>query len=294
MASFVALVAGYGVYLLYTAVVLRWRGIGVAPGMDAHRQAGRSWTTWLAQAGIVGARPAEVVAVMAAVAAAAFVVGWSVFGAAAPAAAIGGVGGLAPVGVYRARRAGLRRAARQAWPRLIEDVRVQTGSLGRSIPNALLDAGRRAPVPSMRTVFEAAHREWLLSTDLERTVTAIKTGLGDATADTTCETLLVAHEVGGTDLDRRLAALADDRAADLESRKDAEARQAGARFARWFVLIVPAGMALVGLSIGDGRAAYRSSTGQLAVLAAVAITAACWAWASAIMRLPDEDRVFAP
>jgi tight adherence protein B len=121
----------------------------------------------------------------------------------------------------------------------------------------------------------------------------LKQRLADPTADATCETLLVAHDLGGIDLDRRLAALAEDRLADVEGRKEAQARQAGARFARRFVLIVPFGMALAGMSVGTGRAAYRTAEGQLAVLLALMIIGACWVWAGRIMALPDERRVFA-
>ena len=102
----------------------------------------------------------------------------------------------------------------------------------------------------------------------------------------------MAYEVGGTDVQLRLSALVEDRVADLQGRKDARARQAGARFARRFVLFVPVGMALVGLSIGNGHAAYRSATGQLAAVAAVAMVIACWMWSGRIMRLPEEERVF--
>jgi hypothetical protein len=52
-------------------------------------------------------------------------------------------------------------------------------------------------------------------------------------------------------------------------------------------------MALVGLGIGDGRAAYGTATGQVLVVAAIVVTLACWAWAGQIMRLPAERRVFA-
>ena len=149
-----------------------------------------------------------------------------------------------------------------AWPRLLEELRILTSSLGRSIPQALFEVGRRAP-DELRPAFVAAHREWLLSTDFARTLQVLKAQLADPTADAVCETLLVAHEVGGTDLDRRLEALIDDRIQDTQGRKDARARQAGARFARRFVLIVPAGMALAGMSVGTGRAAYQTPTGQL-------------------------------
>ena len=107
-----------------------------------------------------------------------------------------------------------------------------------------------------------------------------------------CETLLAANEIGGTDIDRCLAALVEDRSQDLQARKDARSRQAGARFARRFVLVVPLGMALVGLTIGNGRAAYETPAGQILVMTGLAMIAACWVWAGRIMRLPAEQRVF--
>jgi len=51
-------------------------------------------------------------------------------------------------------------------------------------------------------------------------------------------------------------------------------------------------MALAGLSIGNGRAAFRSPAGQLAALLAVAVVIACWLWSGRIMQLPDEERAF--
>ncbi len=144
----------------------------------------------------------------------------------------------------------------------------------------------------MRGAFEAAHREWLLSTDFPRTIAILKDRLADATADAVCETLLIAHQIGGNDIERCLTALVDDRILDLQGRKDARSRQAGARFARKFVLIVPLGMALIGLSIGQGRSAYESATGQFLVMVGIAVMTGCWFWAGRIMRLPDEQRVF--
>ena len=51
-------------------------------------------------------------------------------------------------------------------------------------------------------------------------------------------------------------------------------------------------MALVGLAIGEGRRAYASPGGQAAVVAGIALTAACWLWANRIMALPEPKRVF--
>jgi tight adherence protein B len=107
-----------------------------------------------------------------------------------------------------------------------------------------------------------------------------------------CETLLVAHLIGGNDVDRCLTALIDDRVMDQQGRKDASSRQAGARFARTFTLVVPLAMALIGMSIGEGRQAYASPMGQVLVLVAIGLMLLCWLWAGRIMRLPEEQRVF--
>lgn len=175
---------------------------------------------------------------------------------------------------------------------MIEEIRLLTGAVGTSVPQALFQVGRRAPV-ELRGAFDLGHREWLLSTDFGRAVSVLKASLADPTADAALETLLTAHEIGGVDLDRRLADLADDRLADVQGRKDASARQAGARFARVFVLIVPIGMALVGLTIGDGRASYQTAGGQLAVVFGLVLMMGCWYWAGRMMLLPTEQRVFA-
>ena len=285
-----ALVAAYGVHLVFTAVALGWRGVAPGPTISARVGSTRR-RDWLVQAGLDHVRPGELVAVEAALVVVGGGLAWSLFGGVVPPLAGATGAALLPVAAARGRRERRRAAARDAWPRLIEEMRIRTTTLGRSIPQALFDVGARAP-EDLRPAFEAARREWLLSTDFERTVAVLTSRLADATADAVCETLLVAHQIGGNDVDRCLSALIDDRILDLQGRKDAEARQAGARFARWFTLAVPLGMALVGLSIGDGRATYGTPLGQVLVASAVGLMALCWLWAAQILRLPSEQRVF--
>ena len=235
--------------------------------------------------------PSEFAAVVGTLALLGAAAGYAVFGAPLPALALGAFAGSFPIAGYRNRRRTRRAVAQEAWPRMIEEIRLLTGSLGRSVPQALFEVGARGP-EAMRPAFAAARREWLISTDFPRTVRVLKDRLADPTADATCETLLVAHEVGGTDLDRRLRDLIDDRIQDVQGRKDARSKQAGVRFARAFVLIVPLGMAAAGVSVGEGRAAYRQPMGQLAVLIGLALVVLCWMWAGSIMRIPEEERVF--
>ena len=147
-----------------------------------------------------------------------------------------------PPASYRVRRRQRRAAAQESWPRIIEEIRILT-VVARPVgaPGPVRGRAARRPT-SLRPAFEAAQREWLLSTDFERTVAVLKAGLADPTADAACETLLVAHEVGGADLDRRLEAL--DRGPGASTSRAARtpaAKQAGVRFARRFVLLVPCG-----------------------------------------------------
>ncbi len=285
----VSLTGAYGVYLLYTAFVFGRAGSSSAPGRSRPGLRARV-EVWLVQAGLDEVRPAEFASVMAVL----FVVGaaaaYGFFGGIVPPLLCGAFAASFPVAAYRRRRERRRREARDMWPRLIDEIRVLTG-VGRSLPQAMLEVGRRAP-SELRPAFAAAEREWLITTDFGRATGVLRARLADPTADAVCETLLVAHEIGGADIDRRLAALVDDRVQDLQGRKDAVAKQAGVRFARRFVLIVPIGMALAGLSIGTGREAYQTALGQMLVAVGICVVAGCWYWAGRLMRLPEEERVF--
>lgn len=292
MTLIVASAAALGVYYLLTAVWLGWTGLGPVPRAERPPRSHRArLQEWLVQAGLADVGTTQFVAATAAVAVLAAALAAALFGGVAPAVATGLLAASTPLASYRRRRKNRLELARDAWPRLIEEVRLRVGSLGRSIPQALFEVGERGPA-EMRPAFEAAHREWLLTTDFERTTAVLKSRVADPTADVVCETLLVAHALGGSDVGDRLAALVEDRILDLQGRKDARAKQAGARFARRFVVLVPVGMAIAGMQVGEGRAAYASPAGQAAALVAIALVAACWWWAGRIMQLPEPERVF--
>ena len=69
-------------------------------------------------------------------------------------------------------------------------------------------------------------------------------------------------------------------------------KHAGVRFARRFVLLVPLGMVLVGMSVGNGRVAYATPWGQMMVVVGIASVVVCWVWAGRLLKLPEEQRVF--
>lgn len=269
---------------------------GATEPHSGHRRAGpagrlRAFAdNWLQGAGVHDTNARAMLGATALLMIVAGAAGFAVFGGVLPAVVVGLFAGVTPLAAQRQRRRHRLSVADDSWPQMIDEIRIMITSAGRPIPQALLDVGCRGPV-ELRDAFEAARREWALSTDFDRTVEVLTTQLGSPVADATCETLLVAHGIGSTDLDRRLAELAEDRRHDNLARKEARAKQAGVRFARRFVIIVPLGMAAAGLSLGNGRAAYQSPTGQTLVVIALALVAACWWWSGRILRLPEEQRV---
>ncbi len=285
-----AALASTGVYLLYTSAAYRWRGLG--PRATERRVIERrSVRVWLTQAGLADVGTSEFVAAVLVLGVVGGLGAFVLFGGWVAPVVGAGLAACVPLSWYRSQRQRRLAEASEAWPRLLEELRLLTGAAGRSIPQALFEVGRRAPV-EWRAGFAAAEREWLLTTDFAATTALLKDRLVDPTADVVCETLLVAHEVGGSGLDARLEALVEDRRMDVQGRKDAASRLAGVRFARRFVLLVPLGMTLAGLSIGAGRQAYETPGGQVAVAAGLLAVAVCWVWSGRLMGVPEQPRVF--
>jgi len=284
--------AGIGTFLLLG----RPLSPHLTTSMDSHigtirEQPRQRAIRWLRQAGLDGVSPEEFATTLSALFVAGTIIGYSVFGTATAALMCGVFLATFPVSGYRKRRQQRLRDIQDAWPRLLDDIRLQWASIGRSLPAAMERAGDRGP-RILKPAFTAAHQEWILTTDFERSLKVLKARVSDPTADLIAETLLAAHQIGGSRANNRLAALADDRRRDLHYRHDARSQQAGARFARAFVLIIPAGMAAAGLAIGTGREAYQTSSGQIITVTALAMVMGCWFWAGKILRLPRAERVF--
>ena len=288
IALLLAVIAAYGVHLLYSALAFGWDGVQPGPEVPQVDAATESAASRL---GVGEFDPRGLLAGIVTLSLLGFVFGLVLFNGVIPALLIGLFASTVPIGVARVRQEREIERAHQEWPALIEEIRLLTGSLGRSIPQATFEVGLRSS-EGLQPAFDEAHREWLISTDFARSMAVLKSSLAHNTADVVAETLLTAHELGGGEVGNRLAALAQDRLTDQQHRRDAIARQAGVKFARWFTLVVPIGMALVGLSIGDGREAYADTRGQLLVALALFMTLGCWLWAGQIMKLPEENRVF--
>lgn len=289
-ALIVALLAASGVYLVYSAVMFDRRSLFHPDVVVRARHYHNRFDAYLYRNGIPVGLRRQAGAFMMLLFMLGGMLGWALFGGILAPLGVAVFAASFPFATYRSRRAHRRAIAAESWPRMIEELRIQCSSVGRPIPQALWDIGRRGP-SEYREAFHEAERDWHISMDFARAIDLLKRDLNDPTADVTCETLLIAHEVGGNDVDRKLAALIEDRYLELNGRKDARAKQSGVKFARRFVLIVPIGMAVAGMSIGNGRDAYTSAQGQMGILAALVLLGICWLWSGRLIAIPGEKRV---
>ncbi len=278
----IAVCGALGMWLLTTS----YTGVPLAP---------RRWSAASGSpAGVRGTEPRRLLlGALGAVAAAlaGWTAAWALFGGFVAPALAAACSAALPGRAAADRRRRRAANARQSWPRLLAEIRVGVAHRNQSIPAALFAAGAHAPA-GIRDAFEESARTWALSTDFEASLRVLKRSLADPTADAICETLLAAHQIGGVRLDARLRALAEAAHAEAAARADAHAKQAGARFARSFVALVPGFMAVIGLSIGRGREAYQAPDGQWLVVLSVLAVVGCWCWAGRIMAIPPRKRVF--
>ena len=190
-------------------------------------------------------------------------------------AAVFGAFGTGAPWMWLNRRIQRRRCERRdLWPYVIDDL----GSgirAGLSLPEAVAAVAERGPEP-LRPAFEVFAARYRSSGAFTRSLRSLGDELADPVADRVIEALLLAREVGGTDVGRLLRSLSQALREDGRARGEIEARQSwtvnGARLAvaaPWAVLLLlavrgssirvydkPGGIAILAVGGGLSLAAY--------------------------------------
>src|SRR4051812_30593749 len=176
IAIVLATAAGTGAYLLFTAIALGRRSVFGHITTSISRSQREQFDDWLVQAGLSDVNRKHLIAFAGGLFVAAGLLGWTLFGGVLAPLMIGVFAATFPAASYRQRRRHRRSEAAETWPRMIEEIRLLCGSLGRPIPQALIEVGKQGPV-EFRGAFIEAEREWLMSTDFARTVSVVKESL---------------------------------------------------------------------------------------------------------------------
>ncbi|NNG37080.1 type II secretion system F family protein [Nakamurella aerolata] len=282
MGAVVGLLAGFGLLLI-------WHGLTARPRTRARVPFGRKTSQQLAEAGLTGISPVQLIAVqvlLALVVATASVVFtrsvsvsviFAVFGAVLPRVVV--------ARLRRKRQADLR----ELWPEVVDNLTSGVRA-GLSLPEALSAIGSRGPV-ALRAPFARFGADYRVTGRFNESLDALKAALADPVGDRICESLRVAREVGGTDLGRLLTTLSAFLRDEARTRAELLARQSwsinAARMAicaPWLVLILLA-------TQQETLSAYDTPTGTLILLVGAVLTFAAYRLMLHIGRLPEDRRV---
>jgi tight adherence protein B len=201
------------------------------------------------------------------------------------------LGGAVPLLVLSIRARGLQRAARAAWPDLVDHLvaGIRSGlPLAESI-GALAHVGPAA----VREAFRDFERTALGSGTLATALDDVKAALADPVADRIVETLKMAREVGGSELPAVLRALAGSLRQDAAVRAEVEARQSWVRGAARLGVIAPWAVLLLLSTRPEAAAAYNSPGGLALLAVGLAVTVVAYRIMIALGRLPADERWFA-
>ncbi|KHL04987.1 type II secretion system F family protein [Sinomonas humi] len=281
MAPAVGLMGGLGLFLIWWAC---WE----SPQVKAQRRKAGRIEQALRQAGLGNISPARLALasfafgtlVMVAIAG---VTAWPIglcFGAFASGTP------LALVFWQAKRRA---RALCEVWPDAVDHLRSAIRA-GLSLPEALIQLGDKGP-EILRPVFVAFAADFRSGGSFADSLTRLKDSLADPAADRIVEALRLTRDVGGSDLGRLLATLAECLRENLRTRSELEARQSwtvnGARLAvaaPWAVLLLLAARP-------EAMEAYARPAGLLVLGGGLVVSFVCYRLMLRIGALPSEERV---
>jgi tight adherence protein B len=245
----------------------------------------------LAQAGVQGIAPAQLLGLCVG----AFVTGGLVMTGVSGVAAIGLVFGLmasvVPIAVLRGRAAKRLKEHAAVWPDAVDNL-TSAVRAGLSLPEALIQLGERGP-EELREAFVQFGRDYQATGRFHESLDLLKDRLADPVGDRVVEALRIAREVGGGDLGRMLRSLSGFLRDDLRTRGELESRQSwtvnGARLAvaaPWLVLLL---MCLQ----GDVVERFASGAGLVVLLSGAALCVLAYRLMMWLGRLPAERRILA-
>jgi tight adherence protein B len=282
MGAYLGLVLGIGVLLV-------WRGFTAGQGkVRTHARLDRIREE-LAQAGLTGITPNQLIALQFLSAFLVALIGlvltkslsvsviFAVFASAIPRLLVSRL---------RHRR---QSDLRELWPEVVDNLTSGVRA-GLSLPEALSAIGIRGPEP-LREPFKQFGSDYRTSGRFNDSLDRLKVALADPVGDRVCESMRVAREVGGTDLGRLLTTLSSFLRDDARTRAELIARQSwsvnAARMAvcaPWLVLVLLA-------TQQETLAAYDTATGAVILVIGAVLSLIAYRLMLRIGRLPEDKRV---
>lgn len=281
MSVFVSVLAGLAVLLLY-------RGLTLTESKTP-TIAGRRLNALLVEAGWQRVSTLTFVVASVLLGACGVLLGAGLFGTVGIAYPIGTFAAWLPTGFAKRRRDLRRKTFREEWPDAFASL-ISAIRAGMSLPEACTSLATRGPA-HLKDGFTSFASSYRSSGNLETSLARLREELSDPIADRVAVALLLANEVGGTDLIRILKATATFVREDLRTRKEIEARWSWtvtaarvAAAAPWIVLALMA-------TRPEAATAYNTTVGLIVIAGGALATFVGYRLMLRAGRLPEEPRL---
>lgn len=275
----VGLLLGLGLFLL----VVPGAPPGSGPDLGARSR------RLLAQAGVRGVSPAQLLTVCIVSAAVVGVAVTAVSGAVPLGLAFALFAGLTPRSVLSRRGRARSGARREAWPEAVDHL-VSGVRAGLSLPEAVSALGESGPA-ELRAAFGRFAQAHRASGAFLPCLEQLAEELADPVGDRVVEALRLAREVGGTDLGGLLRSLSRFLREDARARGELEARQSWTVNAARVALAAPWLVLLLLATQSSTVRAYNSASGALVLAIGGGVSYVAYRLMRRIGELPAEKRV---
>ena len=275
--------------LLAAGLVAVLLGLGDAGRPPGQRRNSRRLRDAMAQAGISGVAPGQLLAVCAGLGLVAAVMLLALSGSAWIALAFASLAGYLPVVALGARQRRRSRELQEVWPDAIDNL-VSGVRAGLSLPEAVAGLADRGP-EVLRVPFARFAGSYHATGRFGAALNALKDELADPTADRVIEALRLAREVGGTELGRTLRTLSAFLRDEYQVRKELEARQTWVVVAARLSFATPWLVLLLLSTKREAVAAYRGPGGAVVLAVGAAMALLGYRLMLRIGRIPREERV---
>ncbi|MDX6199077.1 MAG: tight adherence protein [Actinomycetota bacterium] len=270
--------------------LLVWRSGSRAP---VHTTTSDGWqertTELLAQAGIEGVSPGQLMAASGTLGLVVFVLVLGTSRVPIIALAFGLFASLVPLSLVRRRRIQRSVELRELWPEAVDNLASGVRA-GLSLPEALTALGVRGP-EQLRSPFRRFGEDYRATGRFNESLDRLKVALSDPVGDRVIEALRMAREVGGTDLGRLLRTLSQFLREDARTRAELETRQGWTVNAARLALAAPWLILLMLSTKPQAVAAYNQPAGAVVLLGGGAVSFVAYRIMIRIARLPTERRV---
>lgn len=198
-------------------------------------------------------------------------------------------GGWLPLAYVRTRRARRQREFRAAWPDAIQGL-ISAVRAGISLAEACSMQSDKGP-EELRGGFRSFAGTYRSTGNFQSALERLRAELADPVADRVVASLVLAHEVGGTDLVRVLRTLGDFVREDLRVRKEIEARWSWTVTAARVAAAAPWLVLLLMSTRPEAASAYNSAAGVTVVVGGAVATFVGYRLMLRAARLPEERRL---